>query len=120
LVATQVPASGSAQANPDDAMSDDILMDANVMSLSGNVSGESDFGSWSSEGGKLGSPFSWMDDESLEDDLDYFVALDLAAAESPLWSPPPPREAPGTSIDAFPVGHVFGSDHGWIRVPVAN
>jgi hypothetical protein len=91
LVATQVPASGSAQANPDDAMSDDILMDANVMSLSGNVSGESDFGSWSSEGGKLGSPFSWMDDESLEDDLDYFVALDLAAAESPLRTPPPPR-----------------------------
>jgi hypothetical protein len=50
-------------------MSDDILMDANVMSLSGNVSRESDFGSWSSKGGKLVSLFSWMDDESSEDDF---------------------------------------------------
>jgi hypothetical protein len=31
----------------------------------------------------LGSPFLWVD-ESFEDDLDYFVALDLAASESPL------------------------------------
>jgi hypothetical protein len=40
---------------PDDVMNDVVLMDANAMSLSGNVSGESDFGSWSSEAGKLGS-----------------------------------------------------------------
>jgi hypothetical protein len=95
-----VPAFEPAQANPDDAMSDDILMDANAVSLSCNVSGESDFGSWSSEGGKLWSLFSWMDDESLEDDFDYFAALDLAAAESPLRTTP--REAPVTSIGAFP------------------
>jgi hypothetical protein len=87
LVALQVPASGPAQANPDDVMSDYVLVDVNAMSLSGNVSGESNFGSWSSEGGELGSPFSWMD-ESSEDDLNYFVLLDLAAAEYPLWSPP--------------------------------
>jgi hypothetical protein len=60
-------------------MNDDVLMDANVMSLSGNVLGELDFGSWSSDGGKLGSHFSLMDDEYLEDDLDYFAVLDLAA-----------------------------------------
>jgi hypothetical protein len=130
-------------------MSDDILMDANAMSLSGNVSGESDFGSWSSEGGKLGSPFSWMDDESFEDDLDYFVALDLAAAESPLRTPPAKHRGlqsvhsqltcggekrwgcrNKTSVSLRKVleditewewrGHVFGSNHGWIRVPVAN
>ena len=83
--------SGPAQANPDEALSDDILMDANAMSLSGNVSGESYFGSWPSEGEKLGSPFSWTDDESLEDDLDYFAALDLAAAESLLRTTPMKR-----------------------------
>jgi hypothetical protein len=88
------------QVNPDDVMSDDVLMDANAMSLSGNVSGESDFGLWSSEGGKLGSPFSWTDDESSEDDLDYFAALDLAAAESPLRTVP--REASVTLIGALP------------------
>jgi hypothetical protein len=137
------------QANPDDAMSDDILMDANVVSLSGNMSGESDFGSWSSEGGKLGSPFSWMDGESWEDDLDYFVALDLAVAESLLRTTP--REALVTLIGAFLGdlrgtkiwgcrnkesvslrkvlediarwawrGHIFRLDHGWFRGPVAN
>jgi hypothetical protein len=31
---------------------------------------------------RVGSPFSWIDDESSEDDLDYFAALDLAVAES--------------------------------------
>ena len=43
-------------------------------------SDESDVGSWSSEGEKLISPFARMDDESSEDDLDYFVALDLFVA----------------------------------------
>jgi hypothetical protein len=38
-------------------MSDDVFVDVNVKSLSGNVSWESDFGLWSSEGGELGSPF---------------------------------------------------------------
>jgi hypothetical protein len=40
-----------------------------------------------------------MDDESSEDDLDYFVVLDLAAAESSLRTAP--REAPVTLIGAF-------------------
>jgi hypothetical protein len=67
------------------------------MSL-GNVSRQI-FGSWSSEGGELGRPFSWVD-ESSEDELDYFAALDLAAAESLLWSTP--REALVASIGASP------------------
>jgi hypothetical protein len=58
-------------------------MDASATFLSGNVSEGSEFGSWSSDEGEFGSPFSWVD-ESSEDDLDYFVALDLAASESPL------------------------------------
>jgi hypothetical protein len=66
------------------------------MFLSGNVSEGSDFGSWSSEDGELGSSFSWLD-ESSEDDLDYFAAMDLAASESPLRFAP--REAPVTSTD---------------------
>jgi hypothetical protein len=72
-------------------MNDDILMDGNAVSLSINASGKSDAGLWSSEGGELGSPFSWIDDESSEDDLDYFAALDLAAAESPLRVTPATR-----------------------------
>jgi hypothetical protein len=59
--------------------------------LSSNASREYDVGSWSLEGGKLGSTFSWIDDESSEDDLDYFAALDLAVVESPLRSPPVKR-----------------------------
>ena len=47
--------------------------------------------------GELGSPFSWVD-ESSEDDLDYFVGLDLAASESLLRSVP--CEALATSTDA--------------------
>jgi hypothetical protein len=45
-------------------------------SLSGSESG-----SWSSDGGEFGSPFSWTE-ESSHEDLDYFAALDVAAAES--------------------------------------
>jgi hypothetical protein len=71
------------QANCDDDTNDDILMDGNVVFLS-DAFGESNVGSWSSEGEKLGSLFSWTDDKSSEDDLDYFAALDLAVAESPL------------------------------------
>jgi hypothetical protein len=100
LVAAQVPASGPAQANPDDDMNDDILIDGNAVSLSINASRESDAGLWSSEGGELGSLFSWINDESSEDDLDYFAALDLAAAESPLRVIP--RDAPVTSDDVLP------------------
>jgi hypothetical protein len=81
-------------------MNDDILMDGNVVSLSSNVSRESDAGSCCLEGGKLGSPFSWIVDKSSEGDLDYFAALDLAAVESPLRVAP--REAPVTSNGALP------------------
>ena len=41
--------------------------------------------SWSSDGDDFGSPFSWIE-ESSEEDLDYFVVLDLAASESLLQS----------------------------------
>jgi hypothetical protein len=37
--------------------------------------------SWSSDGGEFGSPFSWTKESSAEN-LDYFAALDVAAAES--------------------------------------
>jgi hypothetical protein len=40
-------------------------------------------GSWSSDGDEFGSPFSWTE-ESSEEDLDYFAALDLVVSESPL------------------------------------
>jgi hypothetical protein len=82
LVATQVPTSGLAQANLDDKANDDMLVCENVVILSSDASDESDVGSWSSEGEGLGSPFAWIDDESSEDDLDYFAALDLAISES--------------------------------------
>ena len=72
------------KANHDDNTNDDILVGGNVVILSSDASDESDVGSWSLEGDKFGSPFAWIDDESLEDDLDYFVALEFAAAESPL------------------------------------
>jgi hypothetical protein len=48
-------------------------------SLSGSESG-----SFSSDGGEFESPFSWTE-ESSDEDLDYFVALDVAAAESSPW-----------------------------------
>jgi hypothetical protein len=38
-------------------------------------------GSWSSDGGEFGRSFSWTE-ESLDEDLDYFAALDVAAVES--------------------------------------
>jgi hypothetical protein len=54
-----------------------------VIILSSDTSDESDVESWSSKGERLVRPFTRMDDESSEDDLDYFVALDLSIAESP-------------------------------------
>jgi hypothetical protein len=58
-------------------------MAANATFLSGNVSEGSELGSWSLNEEKFGSPFLWVE-ESSEEDLDYFAALDLAASESPL------------------------------------
>jgi hypothetical protein len=86
-----------AQANPDDVKINDVLMDVSAMFISGDVSEGSDFGSWSSEDGELGSHFSWAD-ESSKDDIDYFAALDLAASKSPLRFAP--REELVTSTDA--------------------
>jgi hypothetical protein len=65
-----------------------------------NASEESDAGLWSLEGGELGSHFSWIDGKSSEDDLDYFVTLDLAEAESPLRVAP--CDAPVTSDGVLP------------------
>jgi hypothetical protein len=88
----QVPTSRLAQANPDDVDINDVSMDANAAFLSGNVSEGSEFGSWSSDEGEFGSPFSWVV-KSSEDDLDYF-----ATSESPLRSVP--CKALATSTDA--------------------
>jgi hypothetical protein len=55
---------------------------ANAILVNENLSG-SEIGSWSSDGGEFESPFSWTE-ESADEDLDYFVALDVAAAESVL------------------------------------
>ena len=50
------------------------------MPINGNASG-SKTELWSSERDDFGSPLSWIE-ESSDEDLDYFAALDLAAAES--------------------------------------
>ena len=56
-------------------------------SLSGSESG-----SFSSDGGEFESPFCWAE-ESSDEDLDYFAALDVAAAESS------PRLEMGEALD---------------------
>ena len=53
---------------------------ANAVPANDSLSG-SESGSFSSDGGEFESPFSWTEESSVED-LDYFVALDVAAAES--------------------------------------
>jgi hypothetical protein len=79
----QVPASGLAEANFDDNENDESLMCRSVIILSSDTSDdESDVESWYSEGERLVSPFAGMDDESLKDDLDYFVGLVLFVVES--------------------------------------
>jgi hypothetical protein len=50
------------------------------MPINANASG-SEPESWSSDGDDFGSLFLWTE-ESSDEDLDYFAALDLAAAES--------------------------------------
>jgi hypothetical protein len=50
------------------------------MPVNENLSG-TETGSWSSDGGEFGSPFSWTEEYSAED-LDYFATLDVATAES--------------------------------------
>jgi hypothetical protein len=48
--------------------------------INGNLSG-SETESWSSDGDDFGSLFSWIE-ESSDEDLDYFAALDVATAKS--------------------------------------
>ena len=64
---------------------------ANAMTVNENLSG-SETGSWSSDGGEFGSPFSWTE-ESLDEDLDYFATFDVAAVESS------PRLEMGKALD---------------------
>jgi hypothetical protein len=84
------------QANFGDNGNDELLMCQSLIVISSDESDdESNIESWSSEGEGLMSPFARMDDGSSEDDLDYFMALDLAVVESLL------RVAP-TAMDLSP------------------
>jgi hypothetical protein len=56
---------------------------ANTVPVNDSLSGFGS-GSWSSDVGEFGSLFSWIE-ESSDEDLDYFAALDVAAAESSSW-----------------------------------
>ena len=71
------------------------------MPFNGNASG-SETESWSSDGNDFGSPLSWTE-ESSEEDLDYFAALDLAAAESS--SQPEAREESASLARAIAEDH---------------
>jgi hypothetical protein len=51
-------------------------------SPTGFSDGGSRFDSWSSGSEGLLSLFTWMDEESSKEDLDFFVALDVSAIES--------------------------------------
>jgi hypothetical protein len=78
----QVLTSGPAQATPSDDTN--FVATANTVPANDSLSG-SESGSWSSDGGEFGSPFSWTE-ESSDEDLDYFAALDVAVVE---FSPRP-------------------------------
>jgi hypothetical protein len=93
--------SGPAQATPAD-VDTSILAAANAMPFNGNVSEGSKTESWSSDGDDFGSPLSWIE-ESSEEDLDYFAALDLAASESPLQS--------DASEECTPPSRAIAEDH---------
>jgi hypothetical protein len=77
----QVPTSRPTQAAPDD-VDTIIFAAASATPFNGNVSKGSETESWSLNRDDFGSPFSWIE-ESFEEDLDYFAALDLAASKSP-------------------------------------
>ena len=68
----QVPTSGHAQPTPTDDIN--FVVAANAVPVNENLSG-SETRSWSSVGDEFGSPFSWTE-ESSNEDLDYFAALD--------------------------------------------
>jgi hypothetical protein len=90
----QVPTSGPAQANFGDNGNDELLMCHTLIVLSSDESeDEADVESWSLEGEGLMTLFAKMDDESSEDDLDYFMALDLAIAQSSSKAAPTEAES---------------------------
>ena len=68
---------------------------ANAVPVNGNSS-------WSSDGGDFGSPFSWIE-ESSDEDLDYFAALDVTAAKS--LPQPEVREVSAPSARAMAEEH---------------
>jgi hypothetical protein len=74
----QVPTFGPVQATPTD--DSNFVAAASAMLVNENLCGI-ETGSWSSDGGEFGSPFSWTEESSVED-LDYFAALDVASVES--------------------------------------
>jgi hypothetical protein len=74
---------------------------ANAVPVNGNSSG-SETESWSSDGGDFGSPFSLIE-ESSDEDLDYFAALDVAAVKSLLQ--PEVREG------STPLAGVIAEEH---------
>jgi hypothetical protein len=74
-------------------------------------SGESDVYQWSSKSEELLSPFARMNDESSEDDLDYFMALDLSVVESS------PRVAPPAVVSSSRVAPTTVRGKRRIRVP---
>jgi hypothetical protein len=71
------------------------------MPINGNLSG-SETESWSLDGDDFGSLFSWIE-ESSDEDLDYFAALDLAAAES--LPQPEVREGSAPLVGAIDEGY---------------
>jgi hypothetical protein len=75
LVVAQVPTCGPAQTTPADVTN--FVAAATAMPADYSVSG-SESRSFSCD--EFGSPFSWAE-ESSDEDLDYFVALDAAAVE---------------------------------------
>jgi hypothetical protein len=69
--------SGPTQATPTDGTN--FVASANVVPANDSLS-SSESGSFSSDG-EFESPFSWTE-ESSDEDLDYFAAIDVATAES--------------------------------------
>jgi hypothetical protein len=72
---------GPAQATPTDGTN--FMAATNAVPANDSLSG-SESGSFSSDGGEFESPFS-RTEESSDEDLDYFAALDVVVAESSPW-----------------------------------
>jgi hypothetical protein len=72
---------GPVQATPTDGIN--FVAAANAVRANDGFSG-SESRSFLSDGGGFESPFAWTE-ESSDEDLNYFAALDVAAAESSPW-----------------------------------